>query len=74
MSIAERVKARRLELKLTQAQLGELSGIRQQSIQSIESGEIERPRRILELSIALECSVEWLCTGKKTNSSTEKFN
>lgn len=69
MSIAERVKARRLELKLTQAQLGNLSGIRQQSIQSIEAGEIERPRRILELSQALQCSVEWLCTGKNPQSA-----
>ncbi|WP_392552892.1 helix-turn-helix domain-containing protein [Orbus wheelerorum] len=74
MSIAERVKARRLELNLTQVQLGKLSGLSQQSVQSIEKGEIQRPRRILEISHALHCSVEWLCYGFESSLRSHTIN
>ncbi|MCD8559281.1 MAG: helix-turn-helix domain-containing protein [Shewanella xiamenensis] len=49
MCIGERIKKRRTKLNLTQAALAELVGIAQQSLQSIESGKIEKPRKIKEL-------------------------
>lgn len=64
-TISQRVKARRCELNLTQSQLAELVGIKQQSIQAIESGSTKRPRFIFELSKSLKCSAAWLQQGKK---------
>ena len=62
-TISERLKQKRTELNLTQAQLGELAGMKQQSIQQIESGETKRPRFLLELAKALHCDASWLMYG-----------
>lgn len=64
MSLSLRVKERRKALKLTQVRLAQLSGVRQQTINLIEKGKIIRPRRLLEISVALECEQLWLLTGK----------
>ncbi|KGA59321.1 MULTISPECIES: helix-turn-helix domain-containing protein [Proteus] len=64
-TISQRVKAKRCELEMTQSQLAELVGIKQQSIQRIESGNTKRPRFILELSKALNCDPQWLQSGTK---------
>ncbi|MCL6397243.1 MULTISPECIES: helix-turn-helix transcriptional regulator [Pectobacterium] len=63
MTLAERVKKRRQELSITQAQLAGMSGVSQQAINRIESGLISRPRYILEMSRALQCEAEWLQYG-----------
>lgn len=63
MSIGERIKKRRKELGLTQAELSELIGIAQQSLQSIESGKIGKPRKIIALAEALETTPEYLQFG-----------
>ncbi|MDE9537204.1 helix-turn-helix domain-containing protein [Xenorhabdus bovienii] len=63
MSISERVRNRRVELNLTQMELAVLAGVKQQSIQQLESGQTKRPRFLLELSQALKCSLEWLQCG-----------
>ena len=63
MSIGERIKKRRKELGLTQAALSEIIGIAQQSLQSIESGKIEKPRKIIALAKALETTPEFLQFG-----------
>ncbi len=63
MSIGERIKKRRKHLGLTQAALSEMIGIAQQSLQSIESGKIEKPRKIIELADALETTPEYLQFG-----------
>lgn len=63
MGIAERVKLRRAELGLTQAELAMRAKTSQQAIQQLEGGEIKRPRYLPELSVALGCSVKWLLTG-----------
>ncbi|MFG6025305.1 helix-turn-helix domain-containing protein, partial [Salmonella enterica subsp. enterica serovar Montevideo] len=47
-TISQRLKQKRTELKMTQAQLAEKAGMKQQSIQQIESGETKRPRFLLE--------------------------
>ncbi|MCG7551969.1 XRE family transcriptional regulator [Pseudoalteromonas sp. Of11M-6] len=63
MSIGERIRNKRKSLGLTQAALSEMVGIAQQSLQSIESGKIEKPRRIMELAKALETTPEYLQFG-----------
>jgi len=61
--LSNRLKQRREELNLTQAELGEMAGYSQQSIQQIEAGETQRPRKLHELSIALKCDSAWLIFG-----------
>ncbi|EOI6866520.1 TPA: helix-turn-helix transcriptional regulator [Yersinia enterocolitica] len=68
MSISFRLKERRLARGLTQHQLAVLAGVRQQTIQRIESGSSHRPRNLLEISEALECSPHWLLNGTKKDS------
>ncbi|MDE9467484.1 helix-turn-helix transcriptional regulator [Xenorhabdus bovienii] len=64
-TISERLKARRYELNMTQTQLAQLVGMKQQSVQRIEAGLTRYPRFILELSRALNCDPEWLQYGSK---------
>lgn len=62
-TLSDRLKQKRTELKLTQAQLAEMAGTKQQSIQQIESGLTKRPRFLVELSVALKCDPLWLIYG-----------
>ncbi len=61
--LSERVKARRVELNLTQSKLASMVGLKQQSIQQIESGNVKRPRFIIEIAKALKCDPDWLING-----------
>lgn len=63
MSIGKRVKNRRDEMGLTQAELAQKVGTSQQAIQQLEDGKTKRPRYIPELSAALNCDIKWLLTG-----------
>jgi transcriptional regulator with XRE-family HTH domain len=54
-SLSDRIKLRRSQLNLTQAELAELVGTKQQTIQQVESGLTKRPRRLVELAEALQC-------------------
>ena len=63
MTIAERVKQKRTDLRLTQAELAKLVGISQQSLQKIEDGRTQNPRKLLNLAKALHCDAEWLLLG-----------
>ncbi|EOY4338570.1 helix-turn-helix domain-containing protein [Cronobacter malonaticus] len=67
MTISVRLKQRRTELGLTQQQLGILAGVKQQTIQRIESGTSHRPRHIFEIAEALDCSAKWLLHGSEGN-------
>ncbi|MCX8597598.1 MULTISPECIES: helix-turn-helix domain-containing protein [unclassified Gilliamella] len=64
MTIGDRVKQKRIEKNISQSLLADLVGMKQQSISDIESGNIEKPRNIVEIAKALNCSVEWLYYGK----------
>jgi len=70
-SIAERIKYRRQELRLTQSELADLVGIKQQSIHQIESGLTQKPRYLFEIAFALNCEIEWLMTGTSIRSAEE---
>ena len=63
MSLADRVKQKRIELGLTQEQAAEKAGIRQQSWASIEDGKTKKPRNIVGISKALKCDPTWLING-----------
>lgn len=60
MSISERVKLRRAELGLTQAELAVRANTSQQAIQQLEDGKTQRPRYLPELAAALGCDVAYL--------------
>ena len=71
MSLADRVKERRDVLGITQTELADKVGIKQQSIASIENGETKNPRKIFELAQALKCSAHWLKTGQQESNATQ---
>jgi phage repressor protein C with HTH and peptisase S24 domain len=62
--IGDRVRARREELGLSQAELAARCGVSQQAVEQLENGKTQRPRYILELSTALDVSPQWLLEGK----------
>jgi phage repressor protein C with HTH and peptisase S24 domain len=62
-SLGERLKARRTELGLSQAELAASAGMSQQGVVSIEGGDVQRPRRLIELAEVLQVSVDWLLNG-----------
>ncbi|MBE4575508.1 LexA family transcriptional repressor [Vibrio navarrensis] len=70
MSFANRVRQRRKDLGLSQAELAERIGIAQQSINKIETGVTLKPRNIVQLAEALECDPAWLLTGKRVKSDS----
>ena len=63
-NLGQRIRARREELGLTQEQVAAQIGIKQQSYQAIESGNVKKPRHLYEISIALKCDMAWLLSGK----------
>jgi phage repressor protein C with HTH and peptisase S24 domain len=63
MSIADRVKNRRLELGYTQVQLADAANTSQQAIQQLEHGKTKQPTYLLDLAEALKCEAQWLLTG-----------
>lgn len=63
-NLGQRIRARREELGLTQEQVAVQIGIKQQSYQAIESGNVKKPRHLYEISIALKCDMAWLLSGK----------
>ncbi|HED1241121.1 TPA: helix-turn-helix transcriptional regulator [Citrobacter freundii] len=68
-TISQRIKQKREELNLSQAQLAERAGMKQQSLQAIEAGTTKRPRFLFELASALQCDPKWLLYGEKPNHS-----
>jgi transcriptional regulator with XRE-family HTH domain len=62
-TISERLKQKRSVLNLTQSELAEKAGVSQQSIQQIEAGKTDRPRRLFEIAAALNCNPAWLLYG-----------
>jgi len=73
MSLGKRIKERREALGFTQKQLAELIGLAQQSLQGIESGRVENPRRLENIAKGLDCTPEWLKFGI-TDFESEESN
>ncbi|QQA77036.1 MULTISPECIES: helix-turn-helix domain-containing protein [Pectobacterium] len=68
-TISQRLKQKREELKMTQAQLAAKAGMKQQSLQQIEAGTTKRPRFLFELANALQCDPHWLQYGKESGNN-----
>ncbi len=62
-SLGERLKARRVELSISQSELSRNTGISQTMISALEKSVKHRVHALLELSYGLETSVEWLVLG-----------
>lgn len=63
-SLAERVKNRRIALRLTQGQIAKISELNQSDVSKIEKGRILETTKLLGLARALQCNPDWLETGK----------
>lgn len=65
-TLADRVKQRMEKLGLSEDDVVKRMGrvISQAAFHKIKSGQTKKPRHILEISEALECSSTWLSTGK----------
>jgi transcriptional regulator with XRE-family HTH domain len=64
MDMADRIKQRRKQLELTQTQLAEKSGMKQQMIQQLEARKVLTTGRLLALARALDVCPQWLETGE----------
>lgn len=63
MNMASRIKLRMSELQLTQEEVAIRAGISQGMVNKLTSGKAKSTSKLIELSKALECGVEWLATG-----------
>ena len=64
MTFGDRLKQRRDALKLRQEDIAQETGISRASIQRFESGDMPKGDYLIKLAEALQCSVDWLLTGK----------
>lgn len=71
MSLADRVKNKRIELGLTQVQAAEIAKISQQSWGSIEDGSTKKPRNIVGIAKALQSDPVWLLEGGTFKTMTD---
>ena len=62
-SIGKRLRAARLERRLTQPELSRLSGVSQASISDLERGRSTETRKLVQLAQALGKTPEWLESG-----------
>ncbi len=68
--IGQRIKERRKELHITQTQIQEQTGITSGNLSCIENGKyLPSSVALLELSKILNCSVDWILTGKPVISN-----
>ncbi len=61
--LGKRLRSRRKELGLTQAQLAKQVGTSQAVVQKIENGKSLRPRILADLAMALDVQQAWLMYG-----------
>lgn len=75
-TIAQRIKKKRLELELTQEQLGKRLGLSRVAITKWENGETENLKldNLRNLCNVFNCSVEYLIDGKEQESKKHQIN
>lgn len=64
VALGQRVAERRSEIGLSQTELADAAGMKQQGVASIEGGKVERPRKLKEIAEALGVTDDWLLYGK----------
>jgi len=62
--LGNRIRIARELAGLSQEQLAEKVGIRQQSLQAAEVGETAMPRKIKQIALVLDVNLNWLITGE----------
>lgn len=69
--IGQRIKERRKELKITQTQIQQETSVSSGNLSCIENGKyLPSAIALLELSKILNCSIDWILTGKSSISNT----
>lgn len=71
-SIGDRIRSRRLELRISQEELAELVGVSQTSISKIESDPTRSTKHVLKFAEVLKCTAEWLQHGDNKEDSELK--
>ncbi len=70
--IGQRIKNRRRELKITQTQIQQETSISSGNLSCIENGKyLPSAIALLELSKILDCSIDWILTGKSSISENQ---
>lgn len=73
--MGRRITARRKELGLTQEQLSEIVNLSEQTISTAECGKKAlRPENIAKLSIALDCTTDFLLMGTEVPYVSDMTN
>ena len=70
MNLGIRLKQARLKKKLTQEELAETVGIKQQAVQRIEAGKVRSTSYVVQLAKALNVTSEWLALGEGNDAET----
>ncbi|MDE6233071.1 MAG: helix-turn-helix domain-containing protein [Lachnospiraceae bacterium] len=67
--IGQRIKERRKEMHITQAQIQQSCGISSGNLSGIETGRyLPSAIALIELARILKCSVDWILTGESLDS------
>ncbi|MBU6956075.1 LexA family transcriptional regulator [Hahella sp. HN01] len=71
-SIGDRIRSRRKELKITQADLGKKIGITGAAVSQLEIGDSKsvKGEHLLAFAKALKCNPVWLVSGKEESAAT----
>ena len=73
--IGQRIKKRRKELRITQTQIKDATGISTGNLSEIENGHIlPSSSALINLSQILECSVDYILFGESRNSESRKIS
>lgn len=72
-SLGTRIRHAREKAKLSQAQLAERVGIKQPSVQAIETGKAAGTKHLMKLSEVLGVTPEWLSYGKDSTADRTKL-
>jgi len=72
MTLGERMKIARKEMRLTQKELGKKAGLEQPTIQRLESGKMQGSSKIVEVAYALGVNPVWLVTGNGSMKNESK--
>ena len=72
--IGQRIKQRRKELNITQTQIQQETSISSGNLSCIENGKyLPSAVALLELSKILNCSIDWMLTGKSSISDISQI-
>lgn len=73
--IGKRIKDRRKELNLTQTDIKAMAGISSGNMSEIENGNrLPAASTLMQLASALQCSVDWILTGKSPISENARVS